>query len=114
MNLKKKLEFKLKYYFKYFSNKDLEKLEGIFSDDVQLIDWTATVKKKKNVLNFNKKIFQRFKKIRVRLVEKFFNDKNNSFACMISIKLDSKSINVVDVIYFNSKSQIKKIVAYLR
>ena len=35
---KKKLELKLKYYFKYFSNKDLEKLEGIFSDDVQLID----------------------------------------------------------------------------
>ena len=50
----------------------------------------------------------------LKLDEKFYNQRNKSFACKLTIKLDNKSINVVDLIYFDSKLQIKKIIAYLR
>ena len=45
---------------------------------------------------------------------KLYNSENSSFACKLTIKLDNKCLNVVDLIYFNSKLQIKKIIAYLR
>ena len=114
MYFKKILEDKLKNYFDYFSKKNLYKLASLFSNNVQIIDWTANIKGKSNVLVFNKKLFKKFKLINIKLNEKFYNAENNSFACKLTIKLDNKSINVVDLIYFNSKLQIKKIIAYLR
>jgi hypothetical protein len=114
MDLHKTLENKLKRYFYYFSNKKLDKLETMFSKDIQIIDWTANIKEKSKVLVFNKKLFKKFKLINVKLDEKFYNSLNKSFACKLTIRLDNKSINVVDLIYFNSKLQIKKIIAYLR
>lgn len=114
MSLKKKLENNLKAYFSYFSNKDIEKLSTLFSNDIRIIDWTSNITGKKNALVFNKKLFSKFKTIKVILKEEFFNNKNRSFACKISIKLNNKTINVVDLIYFNSKNEIKKIIAYLR
>ena len=114
MSLDKKLENNLKAYFKHFSNKDINKLEIFFSFNIKIIDWTSNITGKKNALAFNKKLFSKFKTIKVILVERFFNNKNRSFACKISIKLNNKTINVVDLIYFNSKNQIKKIIAYLR
>tara|TARA_A100001015_G_C15018430_1_gene726715 strand:+ start:753 stop:1097 length:345 start_codon:yes stop_codon:yes gene_type:complete len=113
MNLEKKLKKKINEYFLSFSKKNLDKLSNMFSDDIQIIDWTSRVKLKKNALSFNQKIFKKFKKIDVKLIEEFFNNKNNSFACKITIKLDDKKINVVDLIYFNSKLEIKKIIAFL-
>tara|TARA_B110001450_G_C17435853_1_gene405837 strand:+ start:89 stop:433 length:345 start_codon:yes stop_codon:yes gene_type:complete len=114
MYLKKKLDNRLKKYFNYFSEKKIDKLESLFSNDIQIIDWTANIKKKSKVLDFNKKLFKKFKSINVKLDEKFYNQRNKSFACKLTIKLDNKSINVVDLIYFDSKLQIKKIIAYLR
>jgi hypothetical protein len=114
MSLNKKLENNLKAYFNYFSNKDIKKLVTLFSNDIRIIDWTSNITGKKNALVFNKKLFSKFKIIKVTLKEKFFNNKNRSFACKISIKLNNKTINVVDLIYFNSKNEIKKIIAYLR
>jgi hypothetical protein len=114
MYLKKTLDDRLKKYFDYFSKKNLDKLASLFSNNVQIIDWTANIKGKSKVLVFNKKLFKKFKSINVKLDEKFYNSENNSFACKLTIKLDNKSINVVDLIYFNSKFQIKKIIAYLR
>ena len=114
MCLNKKLEIKLQNYFKSFNKKDLKGLEKLFSNDIQIVDWDNNVKKKNNVLQFNKKLFKKFEIIKVTILEKFFNQNNSSFACKISIKLDKKKINVVDLIYFNSKLKINKIIAYLR
>jgi hypothetical protein len=86
----------------------------MFSSNIQLIDWTANIKNKKNVLSFNKKIFKKFKKIKISVIEKYYNSKKNSVACVLSIKLDKKKINVIDLIYINSKFKIRKIVAFLR
>jgi hypothetical protein len=114
MKLDKKLEIQLLKYFKSFNKKDLKGLEKLFSNDIQIIDWDNNVKKKSNVLQFNKELFKKFKIIKVSILEKFFNQNNSSFACKISIKLDNKKINVVDLIYFNSKLKINRIIAYLR
>ncbi len=114
MILNKKLENTVKTYFKYFSEKNVKKLETLFSTDIKIIDWTSNINGKKNALDFNKEIFNKFKNIKITIIEKFFNNKNRSFACKISIKLNKKTINVVDLIYFNKKNQISKIIAYLR
>lgn len=89
--------------------KDLKGLKKLFSNDIQIIDWDNSVKIS-NVLQFNKGLFKKFK---IAILEKFFHQNNSSFSCKISIKLDKK-INVVDLIYFNSKLKINKIIAYLR
>ena len=114
MSLNKKSENNLIAYFKYFSNKDIKKLETLFSNHIRIIDWSSNIFGKKSALAFNKKLFSKFKTIKVILIEKFFNNKNKSFACKISIKLNNKTINVVDLIYFDSKNRISKIIAYLR
>ena len=44
-------------YFEDFSNKDLEKLSDIFSDEITLQDWDILAEGKQNVLEANKNIF---------------------------------------------------------
>ena len=104
----------IKEYFKSFSNKDLITLEKLFTNNIILEDWTTSIKSKKKVLKFNKKIFKSFKIINVKLEETFTNLKNNSFACKIIVQLNKKKLKVIDIIYFDKKNKIKKIVAYLR
>lgn len=101
-------------YFKSFSKKELNTLNDMFSNNIELIDWTTQIKTKKNVLKFNQKIFKKFKKISVKLHEIFYNKNNKSASCKITVVLNSKKINVIDLIYFNKNNKIKKIVAYLR
>jgi hypothetical protein len=110
----KKLKNKVIKYFCYFSNKDILKLDSVFSNNIQVVDWKNNVKGKNKVLNFNKKIFSKFKKIKVLLKEILYNPSKCSFACKITIKLDSKNIDVIDLIYFDSSLKIKKIEAYLK
>tara|TARA_B100000963_G_C22553370_1_gene637852 strand:+ start:473 stop:808 length:336 start_codon:yes stop_codon:yes gene_type:complete len=109
-----KLSVILKNYFDLFSKKDIDKLSLLFSEDIYLQDWTSKVKSKKKVILFNKRMFKKFKSIKVNLQEIFYNSKNNSYSCKLKIVINKKkSINVVDLIYFNKKKQIKKIIAYL-
>jgi hypothetical protein len=104
----------LKNYFDLFSKKDIEKLSLLFSNDIYLQDWTAKIKSKKKVILFNKKIFKKFKFIKVNLLEIFYNRKKNSYCCKLKIALNKKKIiDVVDLIYLNKQKKIKKIVAYL-
>ena len=102
-----------KKYFKSFSNKDLITLEKMFTNNIVLMDWTTKIKSKKKVLKFNEKIFKSFKKVSVNLEESFTNLKNNSIACKITVQLNKKKLKVIDIIYFDKKNKIKKIVAYL-
>ena len=44
-------------YFEKFSNKDIEGLEKLFSEDVILQDWDILAKGKKEVVDANKNIF---------------------------------------------------------
>ena len=111
---KKNLEKKVIKYFSYFSDKDISKLNSIFSNNILIVDWENSLKGKKKAINFNKKIFSKFNKIKVILKEIFYNPNKYAFACKITIKLDRNTLNVIDLIYFNSNLKIKKIEAYLK
>ena len=52
------MENLVKNYFEIFSNKDIQGLENLFSDDVILQDWDILAKGKKQVLDANKNIFE--------------------------------------------------------
>jgi hypothetical protein len=108
MNLKNQV----KKYFKFFSSKNLDGLKGIFDEKILLIDWNIKLRGFKNVLNFNYKIFKKFKKINVNVEETFANPKNRSIACKIVISLDRLKIRVIDIVYFNKKKKVTKIEAY--
>lgn len=112
--MKNKIDKIFKNYFLYFSQKNLKKLETLYSENVQLIDWSTSIKTKKKVLAFNQSLFSKFKKIDIKVMERFYNLKKNTIACKLIIKLDKKKLNVIDLIYFNSKLEIYKIIAYLR
>ena len=113
LKTKKILDKKLQTYFKNFSLKRVDILNDLFSSKISLQDWTINLKGKKKVLNFNKKLFKKFKKINVKILQKFYDLKNKIVVCNISITLNKKKINVIDIIYFDKKYKINKIRAYL-
>lgn len=99
-------------YFKIFCLKDLNGLENIFDKKISLNDWVVEIKGVKNVIKFNKKTFNKFKKINVKIKEIFSNNKKRSVACKIIIKLDKIELKVVDILYFSKKNKIVRIEAY--
>ena len=99
-------------YFKFFSSKDLNGLKSIYDKNITLKDWELERKKIDNVLRLNKKTFNNFKKINIKVKEIFTNHKIYSVACKIIIKLDKIELNVIDLIYFNKSKKIIKIEAY--
>jgi hypothetical protein len=108
---KKKINF-IRKYFNFFKNKDLHNLSLNFSQNIILKDWSASIKGKRNVLNFNKKIFKKFQKIKVKLNLIFYNYKSNVYSCKISLSLDNIKLDVIDLIYLDKNYKIKKIEAY--
>ena len=108
MNLKNQV----KKYFKFFSSKNLDGLKDILDKKILLMDWNVKLWGLKKVLNFNYKIFKKFKKINVMVEETLINSNNRSIACKIVISLDRVKIRVIDIIYFNKKNKITKIEAY--
>ena len=101
----------VKKYFEYFSNKDIEKLSDIFSEEIVLQDWDIFVKGKKQVLEANKKIFNSAKNISVNLNELYVD--GNVATCVIKIILNNKEmIKVIDIIKINSSKKIIEISAY--
>ena len=102
-----------KNYFNAFQSKDLSTLDTLLDNKIKLSDWEVNIKGKKKVLNFNKKIFKKFKKINIKIVNtaSIFDKKKITFN-QILISLDNNSISVIDVIYFNKRNKIIKIEAY--
>jgi len=110
------MEEKLKQYFETFSNKDLDGLAEMFSDDVILTDWDIYEIGKENVLNANKRIFDSVDNISVHPY--CYYGGNNSYAVEIAIEVTSKGsdnieeLQVVDVITFDENGLIDCIKAY--
>ena len=101
-----------KDYFNYFQTKKIQNLDHLFASNIVLKDWDNFKVGKKKVLIFNSKIFRKFKKISVNLKNAIFID-NYSIVCFITIRLNKKKLNVIDILEFNRKYKIKKIRAYL-
>lgn len=99
------------YYFEKFSNKDIDKLFELFTDDVKLEDWNISVKGKEEVIKANKNIFNSVETIKVKPISLF--EDGDTVCCEIIITVnDIEKIEVMDVITFDEQLKIKKIKAY--
>jgi len=108
----KKINQLVKRYFLAFQKKNISKLEVLFEERIILNDWNNFIRGKKRVVIFNKKIFSKFKKIKINIKKIFYDKKTSKVACIIDVILDKTKIRVIDVIYFSKKMKIKKIEAY--
>lgn len=97
-------------YFDLFSNKKIEELSELFSDDIILKDWDINSSGKDNVLESIKNIFEKINSISISLNE-YYEDNNNSI-CEITLDADNNKINIVDIITFDETGKIQKINAY--
>jgi len=98
-------------YFEDFSNKDLEKLSDIFSEEITLQDWDILAEGKQNVLEANKNIFNSVDIISVNLNELYIDD--NVATCIIEIVINNEeTLKVIDIIKINTDGKIKEISAY--
>ena len=98
-------------YFEDFSNKDLEKLSDIFSEEITLQDWDILAEGKQNVLEANKNIFNSVDTISVNLNELYIDD--NVATCIIEIVINNEeTLKVIDIIKIDTDGKIKEISAY--
>ena len=98
-------------YFDYFSNKDLDNLSLMFSQEVKLQDWELLAEGIDNVMKVNEKIFSSVDTIFVEPKEIFID--NNTAVCLVDILINSKDrLKVVDIIKFDDYGKIKEISAY--
>lgn len=99
-------------YFETFSNKDIEGLSRMFSDEVTLVDWDISETGIENVIRANKNIFQSVKTISVTPL-KYYSSDDRSYAVEISILIDeNETLDVVDIISFDQNGLINSIKAY--
>ena len=105
------MENLVKNYFEIFSNKDIQGLENLFSDDVILQDWDILAKGKKQVLDANKNIFDSIDSISVTL-NNLYLDKLVAI-CLIEIIVNNEeTLKVIDIIKFNDENKIIEVSAY--
>lgn len=110
--MKKKINNIINKYFLAFKKKKISILESLFEEKINLQDWNNYISGRTKVIAFNKKIFSKFKNIKVKIKNIFFSKNFLTAACMIDVVLNKSKIRVIDVIYFNKKLKIKKIQAY--
>ena len=110
--MKKKINHIINKYFLAFEKKNFFMLESLFEEKIILHDWNNYISGKSKVIAFNKKIFSKFRIIKIRIKNIFFSKSSLEAACMIDVVLNRSKIRVVDVIYLNKKMKIKKIQAY--
>ena len=102
-----------KKYFEYFRNANINKLKDLFSDNIILTDWEIDIKGKKNVINQNILIFKNLKKFNLKIIK--IDQINYKFFCQIEININQNNVvKILDIIEFNKKFMIKKIIAYKR
>lgn len=100
-------------YFNLFSNKNLEKLTELFSDEIVLKDWNVQVIGKYAVRQEYKNIFNDNPyPIKVQTLK--YYEEENTVCCEIILIINNGEFNeeVIDVITFNENDLIKKIKAY--
>ena len=110
-------------YFLAFQEKDLVTISELFSDDIVLKDWVVELNGKEKVLKFNEEVFDKFETISISFDNFFHCDSvfltdstheagYNIFACPIKIILDDISLDVLDLISFDTKGKIVSVTAY--
>jgi len=101
----------IKQYFENFSNKRIDLLEQMFSQDVELTDWEISAKGISQVVAANQKIFDSVETITVDVGVLAETDET-VFAQISVIVNSSVTIKVIDVITFDQEGKISKVSAY--
>ena len=98
-------------YFQAFSNKNIQKLERLFSNEVILKDWDIFAEGKEEVLEANKNIFNSVDSISAELNELYVD--GLTAVCVIEITINKQELlKVVDIIKFNDEKKIIEVSAY--
>lgn len=95
-------------YFNAFKEKNLDILSRLYSDNVELTDWTGAWYGKQSVLEANKQLFETEFELSVNSSLQLGNVTYNQ----ITIRFENEVIEVMDVIKFNSNFEIESIRAY--
>tara|TARA_B100000989_G_scaffold222284_1_gene169908 strand:- start:683 stop:1012 length:330 start_codon:yes stop_codon:yes gene_type:complete len=100
-----------KKYFDFFSNKDIQNLKNLFSENVILKDWEIEAKGKNEVVEANKKIFNSVESITVT-PKNIYQDKF-VLICVIEVLINKvERLNVIDILKFNKNKKIEEISAF--
>ena len=100
-----------KYYFKVFSDQNIDELSKLFADDIELRDWENFSSGKSNVVLTNKKIFDNVESINVK-PKNIYQDGNVIIAELDILINGKEKILVVDIISFNESAKICRINAF--
>jgi hypothetical protein len=95
-------------YFNAFKEKKLDILDRLYSDNVELTDWTGAWYGKQSVLEANSQLFEKEFELIVNSSLQLKNVTYNE----ITIRFESEVIEVMDVIKFNSNFEIESIRAF--
>ena len=98
-------------YFLAFSNKDLFKIQSMFSQNIILRDWDISAQGFDQVSAANQNIFNSVQTIAVRPINIFVDEHTAIGELEITIN-DLEVIKVVDLIEFNKDLKIVAIKAY--
>lgn len=100
-------------YFEAFSNKDLDKLSELYSEDVTLCEWFENiVQGKKEVLEANAALFNGCSSLSIEVVSQAMDLEDEVTLNEIIVHIDDKQVRVVDVISFDSEGKIEGVTAY--
>ncbi len=103
-----------KKYLMAFANKDISFLEAFLEDSVELRDWDITALGKKEVIQANREIFEKFDSIDLEIIN-LFSDVDTviiEFDLLLQNSNENIALIVVDIISFNSESKISEIRAF--
>lgn len=95
-------------YFEYLNEKNLMKLETLYSDNIELYDWNDMWHGRQNVLDMNEGLFDAGLEFELKESKQIGNCTYNH----ILIHTNKETIKVLDVIYWNEEFQITKIEAF--
>ena len=114
------MENKIEEYFQAFSDKDVDKLEKLYDDDVSLRDWLTSAEGKEAVIESNQRLFDAVSTVDIKLKNMIWRrGRHDVFtaSCEIDINLKHNDgtedkLLVVDIIEMKD-DRIKEIRAYL-
>lgn len=102
---------KTKRYFELFASKNVKGLEDeVYSDVIELRDWNGKWVGKQAVLQMNEDLFNNDFTIEIEDIKEFLDAR--STICMFKLTIADNTYNVIDVIDWDAKSKISKIMAY--
>jgi ketosteroid isomerase-like protein len=99
-------------YMRHYSHRDLDRVSGMFRDDVTLRDWNISVVGKAAAVAETSRNFESCQSIEIQVLRTY--EGGDTVAGELRIVVDGNTeLYIVDVISFDPDGKIKSIRAYL-